>query len=246
MDLIDISQEEFERIEAYLTNTLSKEDLLTFEKRLQSEEGLAAKVEEIKVVLTGIETQSLKEQLDVFHDGLSSIEVATSGNEPKVRSLFRRRITVAAAIIIAAGIFWFINGDSNERLYTKHFTPDPGLPTVMSNDNANFAFYDAMVNYKQGDYDLAISKWEKQRANSPQNDTLNYFIGSAYMANKNITRGIQFLNRVLEADQSIFKSDANYYLGLSYLRNGDIDNAIKFLKLSQHENSQQVISEIKP
>ncbi|WP_156115609.1 hypothetical protein [Psychroserpens sp. Hel_I_66] len=48
--------------------------------------------------------------------------------------------------------------------------------------NSNL-IYDAMVNYKQGDYKTAIGKWETLKANQPDNDTRITF-RIAYLAIK--------------------------------------------------------------
>ncbi len=231
---IHISQEEFERIEAYLNNQLSKEDLAEFEHRLSNESHFAAKVEDVKITLAGIETQALKEQLNVFHNEIS---------KTKVRTLNWKPLAIAAAFIIAAGSFWFLNGNSNDRLYAKYFTPDPGLPTAMSNTD-NYAFYEAMVDYKQGNYDIALNKWKTIQTKKPNNDTLNYFMGVAHLANKNQDSAIPFLEKSSKNPEFILSQDAYYYLGLAYLKEGQIENAKMSLRKSDNENSRALLSKL--
>lgn len=243
MDLNDISQEEFERIEAYFNGLLSIDDLTIFEKRLNEENGFKSKVDDIKTVLTGIETQALKEQLDVFHKAIPQISNGNVSTESKVRHLYWKRIAIAAALVIAAGSFWFISGNSNERLYAKYFTPDPGLPTTMSSSD-NYAFYEAMVDYKQGKYNTAISKWEILQNSKPKNDTLNYFIGVAHLANKNEETAISFLEEAIKNNEFQFADDAYFYLGLAYLKEGNLEKAKANFKLSNLENSKVLLSKI--
>ncbi|MEM9681259.1 MAG: hypothetical protein AAF901_13130, partial [Bacteroidota bacterium] len=119
-------------------------------------------------------------------------------------------------------------------------------PTVMSNGNHSYEFYDAMVNYKQGKYKLAIEKWEEQLNLKPQNDTLNYFIGMAYMAERKEALSIPFLSKVSKRSESTFKDETNYYLGLVYLKEGDIELAKKYLELSSTKNSRLILSELNP
>jgi len=178
MDLNNISQDEFEKIEAYLNQKLSKEDLVVFKNRLTKEKGFKTKVNDIKTVLIGLETQALKEE-----------------------------------------------------------------PTTMSN-NDNYEFYEAMVNYKQGDYKTAISKWEVLQKTKPNNDTLNYFIGVANMANKNETNAISFLENVTKNSEFTLVNDAYYYLGLAYLKVNKVDEAKANLLKSNTENSKALLSEL--
>ena len=241
-NLHDISQEEFERIEAYLTQTLSDEDLSEFENRLKNEAGFAAKVKDIKVVLSGIETQALKEQLDDFHATLS-----TDNNDvvapPKVKLLKWKKIAVAAALIIAAGSVWLLSGNPNEKLYTKYFSPDPGLPTAMGS-NDNYEFYEAMVAYKEGNYKNALSKWKDQLKTKSTNDTLNYFVGSALLADKKENEAMSYLLKVARRENTVFKSEAFYYLGLAYLKANNKEKAINFLKKSDFTKAKDLLKKL--
>ncbi|MCB0400189.1 MAG: tetratricopeptide repeat protein [Winogradskyella sp.] len=243
MDLNNITQEEFENIEAYLNHSLSKDDLLIFENRLQKEEGFASKVDDIKTILSGIETQALKEQLDKFHDEMPSTVKDTDVFEPKVKYLQWRKIAVAAALIIAAGSFWFLNRNSNEQLYAEFYSPDPGLPTTMSSTD-NYEFYEAMVAYKQGHYEDALNTWTNQLKTKVGNDTLIYFVGSALLADKKESEAISYLKEVTNNDDSVFKNDAFYYLGLAYLKEGNIEQAKTNLEKSGSENSEALLSKI--
>jgi tetratricopeptide (TPR) repeat protein len=243
MNLNDISQEEFENIEAYLNGQLLNDDLVAFENRLKNEDGFNAKVEDIKAVLTGLETQALKEQLNVFHDELPSEQNKTLTHQLKLRALNWKKIAVAALLIIGLGSFWLFNGNTNERLYSEYFSPDPGLPTTMSSNN-NYEFYEAMVNYKQGDYKIAISKWEVLQEAKPNNDTLNYFIGVAHLANMNEKNAISFLENASKNSEFALVNDANYYLGLAYLKSGDIDKAKVCFENSTNDNTKALLSEL--
>lgn len=243
MDLNNITQEEFESIEAYLNHSLSKDDLLAFENRLQNEEGFASKVDDIKTILSGIETQALKEQLDKFHAEMPSTVKNTDVFEPKVKYLQWRKIAVAAALIIAAGSFWFLNRNSNEQLYAEFYSPDPGLPTTMSSTD-NYEFYEAMVAYKQGHYEDALNTWTNQLKTKVANDTLNYFVGSALLADKKESESISYLKEVTNNDDSAFKNDAFYYLGLAYLKNDNLEKAKEYLKKSDFTKAKDLLKKL--
>lgn len=243
MDLQHTSQEEFEYIEKYLNGILDASDLKIFEQRLQDDADFKLKVEEYKALLTGIETQALKEQLNVFHKDIPNNTTHLTSENTKVHTLNWKRLLVAAVLIIAAGSFWFLNGNSNERLYAKYFTPDPGLPTTMSNTD-DYEFYEAMVFYKQGNYKDAISKWEILQKAKPDNDTLNYFIGVAYLADKNEDSAISLLEKVSKNSEFVFVNDAYYYLGLAYLKTEKTEKAKASLQNSTSDNSSALLSEL--
>lgn len=220
---------------------MPKDERTSFELKLAEDQEFKVLVEDIKTLILGIENQSLKEQLDVFHEDL-----------PKKISVEKRRVgafphlgkyAAAAAILLAIAFLWVYSVPQNERLYAKYFTPDPGLPTVMSS-NSNFEFYDAMVNYKQGEYKMAIDKWDVLKTKTPNNDTLNYFLGVAHLANKNETTAIDLLKQVTQNSNFALSDEAFYYLGLAQLKQGNIDDAKKNLKHSKTDNSKALLSKL--
>jgi len=240
----DISQELLEIIERYINGSMTSQELKDFNQLLELDKDFKIKVEDIKTMLYGIETQALKEQLDTFHKDIPKTEVKKSKYK-KVRYLNLSKIAAAAAIIIAVGSIWFFSTPKNDKLYTNYFKPDPGLPTTMSSTD-NFDFYDAMVNYKHGDYQIAIDKWKVLQERKPENDTLNYFLGVAHLANKSVSDAIPFLERSIEAEDSfVFLDDAYYYLGLAYLKEGNTELAKKNLSISNTKTSKEIISKLK-
>ncbi len=241
MDLnTNISQELLESVEKYINGNMTSDELILFEKRLKNDSKFKIQVEDIKTLLFGIESQALKENLNDFHNDLSE---QIPKKNTKIRFMQFRRIAVAASIIIAVGSFWFFNQNSNENLYADYFTPDPGLPTTMSS-NDNYKFYEAMVNYKQGDYKTAITKWEALHKTKPNNDTLNYFIGVAHLANKNEKSAISFLEETTNNSSFALIDDTYHYLGLAYLKTGHLEKAKACLRKSTNENSIARLSEL--
>lgn len=239
----NITPELLETIERYHNGSMAQEERIAFEEQLSKDADLKVVVEDIKITLLGIETQALKERMDEFHNEIPenrSVETST----PRVRFLSFAKIAIAAGIIIALGMFWLLNGSTNDRLYSKHFKPDPGLPTTMSSSD-NFVFYDAMVNYKQGDYKTAISKWERLVKKSPSNDTINYFLGVAFLADKNAGEAVSYLNKTITNSESVFLEDAHYYLGLAYLKSDRTEDAIQEFQKSNSEKSQEILKDLK-
>jgi len=239
----NITQEELEHIERYINKTLTPEETVAFEKKLKNDSHFKNLVEDIKTMLLGIETQALKEKLEEFHETLPKTEVLIK-KPSRVKYLnLRKLVAIAAVILVSLGSYWFLNNESKSNLYSKYYSPDPRLPTTMSTTD-DFTFYDAMVNYKRKDYDLAISKWEPLLTKKPENDTLNYFIGSAYLASGKEVQAITHLKKVTQLKESNFKNEAFYYLGLAYLKAENIEFAKKYLSHSTFNNSEVILSEL--
>lgn len=246
---MNMLQEEFELIEKYLEGTLEGANLIAFEKRLTEDSEMAEIVEEQRLLRDAIQEENLREKLNDFHHSLSENKQSSSNKVIFLKSYARYAVAACIAVLLFWGGFTYLNGAyankaQNEQLFAAHFTPDPGLPTTMSASD-NYDFFDAMVSYKQEDYKKAITKWQPLLNKKPENDTLNYFLGVANLAQGNEDEAITFLQWAAENNNSHFLSDTYYYLGLAYLKSGKASLAIKALEKSDLDKSKPLIEKIK-
>ncbi|ALJ04780.1 hypothetical protein APS56_06430 [Pseudalgibacter alginicilyticus] len=237
----DISQELLEAIERYINGTMNAKELKDFNEYLKIDDEFKTQVEDIKTMLLGIETQSLKEQLNIFHEEIEDKKT----HEPQtknLRFLNYSKIAATAAILIVFGSIWFFSRSPNQRLYSAYFKPASGLPTSMNHNSDHFDFYNAMNHYNHGDYELAIQTWKILSEKQINNDTLNYFLGVAHLANKNGDDAIPFLERTVESKNTFpLINDAYYYLGLAYLNEDNVILAKKYFNLSNTADSKELI-----
>lgn len=224
---------------------MSDTEYATFSASLDSDPVLKQQVEDVETLLSGIESAALKEKLEGYHK-----DILSDQSEEKVVPIASKKkknyafIAIAASLVATIGLFWFFTQKTgSEKLFAEYFVPDPGLPTNMS-EMENFDFYDAMVDYKQGNYADAIDKWENQLKFKTESDTLHYFIGVAQLAKGDETEAIEHLKSVVDLSNSIFTKDAHYYLGLAYLKGENITEAKRNLTESENANVQDILSEL--
>ncbi|MBO3117742.1 hypothetical protein J4050_13375 [Winogradskyella sp. DF17] len=238
----NISQSEFELIEQYLNDNLDAATTQQVLEQIEKNPIFKTKVDTVKTIIAGIESQALKNELDVFHEDLEQKSRSTTtkslNNKP-----WWRPLAVAAVIIIAAGSYFWLGENATDKLYNAYYTVDPGLPTNMGG-NTMYEFNKAMVSYKQGKYTEAISGWKDLAKQKQDNDTLNYFLGSAFLASDSIENAIKYLEKTTEQSGSTFREEALYYLGLAHLKNGNKTLAIKALKQSQLPQVKEIIEQL--
>jgi len=238
-----MSQEEFEKIESYLTGQMSEEQLSDFKLEIENNPDLKEKVEDLKTQILAVEEVSLREKLDSIHKDMSKI----SGSEKKSTKIvsFNRFFAIAASVafLVALGYMFLGNNDQHDKLYAEFFKPDPGLVTPMSSSE-NYEFYRGMVDYKRGEYELAINRWQEQLKMKPDNDSLNYFIGMTLMAQNKLEKAKPFLQSVAAQTSSVFKPEVHYFIGLIALNDGDLNKAKEEILLSGYENSTKLINRI--
>jgi tetratricopeptide (TPR) repeat protein len=235
-----MNQKQFEEIEQYLTGRMKSEERAAFEKRLASDASLKKEVETYKFLIDGVQEKALREEMETFH---REVEQKNSASNPPVRRLGGfARVALAASVIVLFGIgFWMIRSQvsSDTRLFNEHFLPDPGLMTPMST-TSNYEFFRGMVDYKQEKYKAAILRWESLLKQKPENDTLTYYLGVAWLAEGDASKAIYYLEKPF-IQQSIFGSDRNFYLGLAYLKNNQPEKAKEALYRSGLTNNHPLI-----
>ena len=239
----DISQTDFERIEKYLINAMAGDEKINFEIELNTDPVLKAKFDELKSIMEGIEKIELKETLNQFHR-----EMEENGNGSKVRKLHFnwKPLTVAASVIVLAvvSVLYYNRPDTNERLFAGYYKTDPGLVTAMSATDMNYEFERGMVDFKSGEYQSAIDRWEPLLSKNPASDTLNYFLGTSYLELKNTTKAISRLKKVTEIPQSKFLSDAYWYLALAYVLENRKEDAIQALNKTNHPLKPKLLTKL--
>lgn len=223
---------------------MSPEELRAFETQVAADDILKKRVEEMEFLFVGIQEAALQNQLNDFHKDLVSAEAPIVMAKRKTFSL-KTWIAAAAVLILAASsLWWFLaRKEGHEQLYANYFQPDPGLPTVMSTAD-NYAFERAMIDYKTGNYEAAIKAWSNMLTSQPNNDTLNYFLGSASLASQQTEPAMNYFEKVIAISQSAFIQDAYWYVGLAALKLGDKQKAISYIGLSNHPQKQQLLSKI--
>lgn len=239
-----ISPELLDTIERYLKNTMDHKEKSAFENKLRDSSVLQQQVKDTETILFGIRKAVFKNKAKKFHKELIQ-EASDTKTDKKVIRLNFKYLSIAASIVILFGCFWLFNKpSSNQTLFDKYYLEDRGLETNMG-ESDHYTFDDAMVDYKQKKYTKAINKWDKLLKNKPENDTLNYFLGVAHLANKNETEAINYLKTAIKTADSEFRNDAYFYLGLAYLKMDNKDLAIVYFEKSNSENSKSIISELK-
>ena len=240
----DISQEEWEQLESYVQHSMTPEERAAFEAKLSADASLQAKLTELQLLMMGINEAVLKERLQTFHLELPAKEEVYSIRRQKSSAL--KTWLIAASILLIAGVGgWLLlqKSNSESNLFAAYFKPDPGLITAMSATD-NYAFEKAMIDYKSGDYDAAIQAWDSLQKAQPANDTLNYFLGVAHLANEQAAKAANYLKKVT-ASEGFFTADAHWYLSLALLKEGKREEAAAVLQKASHPDKDALLQKLK-
>ncbi|MCZ4317446.1 hypothetical protein O4H26_00415 [Aequorivita viscosa] len=240
---IEISSLEWDIIETYLDQNDFSEEALLADEKLNQIANLSEKIAHVKQVRIEIEDSIRQSKIKEFHEHISVDE-----NDLKVKKLSTNKAnkkviwySIAAVLVVLLGIFWMMqNSNSPEKIFATHFEADPGLRTVMGT-TSDYDFYEGMVVYKRKEYKEAIDWWQKLLPEKANNDTLNYFLGVAHLAEGNAEKSLKYLEPASKFSEGIFKEDAAHYTALAKIKLGQIEEAKQMLKEYPSEKNNELL-----
>lgn len=208
----DTSINDFERIEAFLTGHMNEADRVQFELEIRNDPAFAEKVTMQQEMLRTVEVGALREKFEKIHQ----VQIGKAGKPS--RSKIWYAIAAGFALLIASGIWWQSQPNEFQALLANNLTTDPGLPVPMSAPvGGQYIFYDAMVDYKMENYELAMEKWNKLLSTGPKNDTLQFYIGAALFNQSKYAGSLSYFEKVLKNEQSTFRYKSQWYIVLASL-----------------------------
>ncbi len=188
-----MNPELLERIETYLLGQMEEAETQSFESEIADNEQLAMEVEQVKSLFTGIEASAIRERVGEL---IAAEETQKQGKSIRFRSVFAIGFAVAAAVAVLLAVFLWPKTEAQQldALYAEFKTPDPGLPGKMGSSN-NYALDDAMVDYKQGNWEVAISKFETLANDESASDTVLYYLAMCFAESGRDAEAIDYLKR---------------------------------------------------
>ena len=238
----DIPQDLWEEVERFLQHKMLPEEKEIFMARMSNDPQLQKTTDEMRLLFIGVQEASLRQKLNEFHEGLAT--PATEKQSPGKLLPMMKWLAAACIILIVSGAIFLSRQGYKETLFTEYYRPDPGLISPMGTTD-DYAFNRAMVDYKTANYEAAIKGWESLHAAQPGSDTLNYFLGSAWLAIERADKAISYLQKVTTLPNSAFVKDAYWYLALAQLKQGDKKKATSSLEKTDHNGADALMLKLK-
>lgn len=230
-----LHRERFEAIEAFLLGTMRPEGRERFEQELVADVALRDELELQRENILAVELAGVTRTLKA-----ARAEHREGGAEHGGRNWYNYLKVAAMVAVLAIGTIWWLGRPTeHERLFAEAYVQDPGLPVPMSAVNDPL-FQDAMVAYKLGDYEEARTKWGGLLQQEPANDTLQFYIANAYLAEGNAQAAMPLYEAVAEGEASAFQAKARWFLFLAYLHEGRLNELPDTTLLNDPDHGEQV------
>jgi len=243
---IEISPVEWDVIETYLEQENASEREIFWREKLVTIPNVEEKIAHIAKIREEIVDSIRQSKIKEFHEKVS---VDENGGNVKMLPAGKSNpriiwYSIAAVLVVAFGILWILqHRPPSEKIFAENFKPDIGLPLKMGTTN-NLEFYEGMVDYKQGEYQKAIDQWQVLWSENPQNDTLNYFLGVANLAQDDTKKSLKYFENQEVFQQGIFKEDAAYYAALAKIKDGKFEEAKALLQENPSERNTNLLRQL--
>ncbi len=229
----------FDQIERYVLNQMTQQERHMFESELNRNEKLRAEFAIQRELILSVQLGGMQETLKRI-----GAKISIAAAEQPVRSrgfIWGRAASIGVILGIAAWLA--LRPGESEKLYALYAINDPGLPVPMSAVD-NYAFFDAMVDYKAGSFAKARSKFESLLILNSDSDTLHYFIGATYFGEGLYREALDQYQLPEVSNSATWAAKAQWYGLLSHLKLGNND---KVMAVETLENSSyaSAIAEIK-
>lgn len=211
--------------DSYISGKLSETARKNFENSLESDIELKSEFEEYLHIINGIREFEHERLKIVMKDHKS--KVLHSSNWKSIRN-----VAAAAAIILVLvipGYVIFRTTTFPTRLVKEFYIEDPGIPVTMG-ASSNPLLEQAMIDYKDKQFEKSLLIISQLLATFPENDTLNYYAGLCNFELGKTEPAIENLEKLAEIG-SVYYYPAKYNLGLLYIKNQDIPKARQMFEL---------------
>ncbi|GAB3948247.1 hypothetical protein GCM10028805_22160 [Spirosoma harenae] len=238
---MNLSEDQYEVIEAYLTNELSTADRALFESDMQADAELRAEVDRQRAIRLGLRTIGIERALEKAKAQYKASSEVVPTESGRVLPLANWRFWAAAAsVILVLGIGYYTYQQTADRqadiAYMEAFSGDysteliKDFPTEQVAPKTRVKFLNAVTTYKAGKYNDVIAQLKTVPADKQTVHYKNYFLGLTYLANKQPTEAIPLLDKAQASPSAKLRQKAEWFLALAYVKNGETKKALPMLK----------------
>lgn len=144
-------------------------------------------------------------------------------------------IATAASLVLIFVVRSLLIPSNPENLYETNYKPYEAFTSITrgADDDLTNRYNQAIVNYRQGNYELAAMEFEMIMKSDTFSSAPRFFAGLAQIELGDYAKAINLLNNVVQ-NNADYATEAKWYLGLTYIKTGDNNKAIQYFKdLSQ-------------
>lgn len=260
---MEFDKEIYDQIDAYLNESMNKDETLVFEKKMQTNELLKQEVELNKSLKTVIKEEGwvIKNPNNTQKEEISSIRSyrrsdefinAQAAIESSAKQFFDKKYPnkrkkkwiyytgVVAAVLLAFVVLKYTGSQDTQNLYASYSDWDQ-LPSLIVQGDDDQQLAKAELLFEDQKYKEAIIvfdtfiKENSAEGNVKTNPYILSYLGIAHLELENYQKALEYFERLKQSGM-IDSSRAHWYKALLYLKKSDIIKAKEQLKLILSNN----------
>jgi len=211
-------------IDDYLLDRLSGVELEQFEKKLKTDQSLASKVEERKIVLGVVDAFGdieMMEQISAIHKK----EVTADRKSTKFRFLY----AAAAALALFVVIWFLMKPASPETLFADYYQAYD-LSFTTRNDDNDQQLAQADLLYKSRNFKEALPLFEEQYKSGNTGSKIGIALGICHIEMQRYSEALPYFSNILNQEFDTYRDQALWYTALIKLKQNDVQSARPFLQ----------------
>ena len=251
------------KIEAYISNTMSKEESLAFEKEMQNNTKLTKEVnlaKQLNHFLTdeyipkSYNDNILKEKFKIYLESDEAIKTKNLlleikkeySNKSKKKNYYL--IAASITILVFSLIIFNLFKNTKTNLYTQYFSVND-LPSVIKRNDTNNLFAKGVLAFKIKNYNDALAHFNAYKKQKNIDNSVYLYTSIAYTSLNKYQKALTEIDKII-AKNTIDKPKGLWFKALIYLKMEDNIKAKKILqqliKNSNYKNleAKKIVQEI--
>lgn len=220
-----LDDEAQELIEKKIDGTLTEQEAIIFEHRLQ--DPTFAEQYQLQTAMVAALREDYKQRL---RQELTAHTQHRPVATPVAPTHYGRLAAVVALLLLIGVSVWLAWSRSAEQAYQAYYEPYPVQPTVRGSSQSQ---QEVLALYRQGRYAAAVPHLEALVARNPDDGHLHLLLGNAYWQTARIAKAIAQFEQAQQTRDAIWQQHGEWYLALSYLRAGQKTEAVSVLRTIQ-------------
>ena len=173
-----------------------------------------------------------------YHLNNVNYDIKIKSNQALRSSYLKFYISAAAMILIACTAAFFFFGKSDSvKLFEEYYKPYPNIVPMVRGSESDFDLKTAMVHYNSGNYEEAITEFDRILSTDTKNETALFYKGISLLSLGKGDRAAFNFKQVLGIAESRLKNQSEWYLALSYLLDNKLQNTKTLLTIIISENN---------
>lgn len=228
--------DQFDNIDAYLRNELSKNERKMFEQQMSNDPSLADMVQQQRAAIRLVEAIGDKKIKAQIKDAVQGHSGKKEAIVKRIRPRWQTVVGIAASFLVLALALWFLmNKPSNDALFASNYEVY-NLNVNSRDNNLDEDIRQAVSLYQASNFSEALPLFE--RIYQSENDS-KWLIAQAIsrIETSQFQSAIDILASVRTNDQDAYQGPALWYTALAYLKLDQKEEALNNMNLLSAKNS---------